>query len=321
MLKNIFLVFYILLLQNIEASHVREAFLTEDVYDFGMPQKKDGNLIYSINDDKFDEVFPVFNGKDVNLFSGQITDNKDLGYATGTLVNFFDTGDGKKRAFGITALHNFLSDNLTIPTRFSRKFYQGLMSEGSDTTGHVGYLKIEDIRVNKAFDKDFCVFTGIYMPNNNVFENDEMLEKFFKNIGYPKLGILEDYKEHSIYHYPLGSTKQRVNQGTLLKDGTKHKIRTCFASSGAAIFNTKKEIVGIHTGAKSSNISPNEFVSYEGKLGKATANTTTFNSFEFIGQNDIDSAFNGVSLYNLDEELNERLQEYSKNWKALGNIK
>ena len=296
-------------------NQIREAFLNEDVYELGDPQKTNGNVFYPLSDSKFDELFPDCEEKGINIFSGQIANNKDLGVGTGTLIGLSDHEKGK-RALGITTLHTFLSDDLAIPTKFSRKFYQGLINEGGDTFSHIGFVKIDDIKVNPLLEKDFCVFTGFYMRNSEVFDNDEIVEKFLVEVGYPKFGTYEHEEICSIYHYPLGTKGQRINKGKLLKSDQTHRIRTCAASSGSALFK-KNEIIGLHKGTMSSSISPNEFILYEGKLGKRTTNVTSFNAFEFIGVSDVEQALNGVSLYDFDEEFSDKLQAYSKQWKEL----
>jgi len=277
-----------LILQQVNAGKIKEAVLLDDLNSAELKNKhtrryskwakelnEDGSAdVFSFQDQNtFERLFPSHpldsgNYDDKSFYVGQIAGVLGSnGVGTGTLLEAKAVTPVSVRAIGITAMHNFVGTKdgeVYISGRFTKQFFLGAKSVGSDSIDNYGTMKIDRVSVQDVPSKDICLFEGVITPNRKYFwardgverpedaKPEDVITDFVSSFNAKKPSVVNselavDTGVYTMYHYPLGKRNQRVNKGHVFHDG-RHQIRSLFGSSGASIFNSELEVVGVHRG-------------------------------------------------------------------------
>ena len=266
---------------------------------------KEEVTLFRCEEETFKKIFPVHpigdDFVDKSSFSGQIRDAAaDDGIGSGCLVGMKKKKNKKIKFTCITAMHVFVGvnekGNLVIPTKYTRKFSLGCKSLGNDYIFVAGSADVDKIMVQALPSKDICLFKGTFVPIAGLFDDeDDFFSRYHTKV--PTIVKTEMDKSDNLpafmYHHPLGKKDQRRNDGKASGNG-QHDIESLYGSSGAAIFNDKFEIFGIHTGVTKGNLCKDVIAEYDGDKEIPISKS---NSFELISLQDYDDLSKGVNLY------------------------
>lgn len=279
----------------------------------------------SLTEDDFDKIFPLSDHKDLELtsaglYAGLITnDSLHDKFGTGTLLNIWQK-DGKFFARGISALHVFLEKKkgkytMRYCAPFGKFFYQNCHLNDEGKIEYFAKIIINNVLFSKELKKkDICLFEGEYIAEfiqeSKTQEERKTLEDMivYMNSYTPKVAQDESKEpeiESFMHHYPLGTLKQRKNEGTIFlnnAEGNKkksHLMSSLPGSSGASIIarrSTHNEVIAIHIGRSDG-------VEKELKYKDSNLFVVKYNEAEFISEKDIEKiSKHGSCIYELDND-------------------
>lgn len=311
----------------------KESLLEEDT----LALQDDGNKIlfgreihgFTITEENFEKLFPINSLEssqnneeiDESTFVGQIEDSNKVGLGTGFLYDLYQEDDNLI-GIGFSAFHIFFH----ISEKENNKYIinkgcsfiinrKSLSLRDKKFITNYGTIKIESIIFNidsfkkpNLLKRDICLFRGkLVLPKHlNSISTPEKYLSFFhdnrvENILTTTMRSNFSISEACMYHFPLGKKEMRVNKASIVNKYY-HKIKSLTGSSGAPIFDKRKQIIGIHTGS-STSIS-DKFAYYLDATG--TERISTFsneNTFENFSEEDyLDLLNNGVDLFKLTKD-------------------
>lgn len=282
---------------------------------FVVTQKPGSQVRYRVDEAHFADLFPRHpyqkgraDYEDRSFYAGQIVEEeRGPACGSGMLLEITGRSGDHLRVLGVTALHVFVEDNFSIAAQCTRSFRIGAKTfaqggteanasfvELEDEDPLYGLVEIDTLLLPPHPKKDICFFEGEIL--DSTLTNQELKDIFSQTQPQVAKKAIQTDQEVVMYHYPLGVRDQRTNKGKAEHNGH-HFLTSLVGSSGAALYSPQtREIVGIHTGARSKKGFPGAVAC---PLSEDPLDIVPYNMYAPLIGSDLETAKgkSGINLY------------------------